>query len=575
MEYLSHTLNLAIIYIVLTVSLNLILGFGGMASMAHAAFFCIGGYVSTLVTMKLGLGFLSGLAVATLSTGVLGGLLAAPFIRVREEYLLLFTLAFQMAVYHLMLSLHGITGGDSGIFGVPNLEVFGVSAGSPQGAIPFMLIFVALVYYVCLKLTRSPFGRVLKGIREDESTVKSLGKNVIRFKVLIFMVGTGIAAAAGSVFAHYTRFINPTIGSLDESILIIAMVVLGGTANLWGSAVGALILIVIPEILNFLPGTTNLVVPLRGLIYGVLLILFVRFRPEGIVPEYFTRRGQAITTGIEKRRFEVPDLSLRKLDGMSAGRTPGDGTILEVKGLCRSFGGIQAVDQFSMGLERGKITALVGPNGCGKTTAFNMITGFLKPDTGRIHYEDRDITNLPAHRMAGMGIVRSWQDVRVFQGMTVLDNVLLARQNQDGERLRKLFFVPWRMKKEQKVHLEKALFYLEIAGLHYHALEIARNLSYAEQKLLAIARLLATEASVLLLDEPSSGVDPNWVENLMQIIRELSRSGKTICIVEHNLEVVRETSDTVYFMAEGRKVAQGKAETLMAAPALREIYFGT
>jgi branched-chain amino acid transport system permease protein len=176
--------------------------------------------------------------------------------------------------------------------------------------------------------------------------------------------------------------------------------------------------------------------------------------------------------------------------------------------------------------------------------------------------------------MTGMGIVRSWQDVRVFQGMTVLDNVLLARQNQGGERLRKLFFVPWHVKKEQEMHLEQALFYLEIVGLRNHALEIARNLSFAEQKLLAVARLLATEATVLLLDEPSSGVDPNWVKNLMQIIRELSRSGKTICIVEHNLEVVRETSDTVYFMAEGRKVAQGKAEALMANPELREIYFG-
>jgi branched-chain amino acid transport system permease protein len=574
LEYLSHTLNVAIIYVVLTLSLNLILGFGGMVSMAHAAFFCIGGYVSTLVTMKLGLGFISGLAVATLSTGILGGLLAAPFIRVREEYLLLFTLAFQMAVYHLMLSLYEVTGGDSGIFGVPNLEIFGLSASSPQSAIPFMLVFVAIVYYVCLKLTRSPFGRVLKGIREDESTVRSLGKNAIQFKVLVFMVGTGIAAAAGSVFAHYTRFINPTIGNLDESILIIAMVVLGGTANLWGSAVGALLLIVIPEILNFLPGTTNLIVPLRGLIYGILLILFVRFRPEGIVPEYFMRRGQTHTPGVEKSGFGVPDLSLRKLDNVNPGRTSGDGTLLEVKGLCRAFGGIQAVDNFSMGLEKGKITALVGPNGCGKTTAFNMITGFLKPDKGRIHYGTRDITNLPAHKMAGMGIVRSWQDVRIFQGMTVLDNVLLARQNQGGERLRKLFFSPWRMKRERKIHLERALFYLDIAGLRYHAWEIARNLSYAEQKLLAISRLLATEASVLLLDEPSSGVDPNWVKNLMQIIRELSRSGKTICIVEHNLEVVRETSDTVYFMAEGRKVAQGQAEALMADPELREIYFG-
>jgi branched-chain amino acid transport system permease protein len=572
-EYLTHTLNLALVYVLLTVSLNLILGYGGMASMAHAAFFCIGGYLSAIVTMHWGCNFLVGIGLAIIVTAAVGGALAAPFIRVHEEYLILFTIAFQMVVFLLMLSLPGITGGDSGIFGVPGPRLFGLAPQGPIHFLPFMVVFVLMVYFVAFKITHSPFGRVLKGIREDEMSVTSLGKDVKKFKIMIFMVGTGIAAGAGGIFAHYSQFINPSIGTLDESILIIAMVVLGGTANLWGSAVGAFLLILIPEGLTFLPGASDLIVPLRSFIYGFLLILFMRFRPEGLVPEY-----------LHLRRFEKKDETVKlpsPAEMLSRQAHPGTKeetlsgqSLLEVQGLSRSFGGLKAVDDFSMTLEKAKVTALVGPNGCGKTTAFNLVTGFLKPDQGRIFFQQKDITNLPAHKMPHIGIVRSWQDVRNFQGMTVLDNVLVANQDQSGERLRKLFFTPWRVKKEENENLEKALFYLDKVGLLKKRWEIARNLSYAEQKLLAIARLLSTGAEVLLLDEPSSGVDPNWVKRLMGIIRDLAEAGKTVCIVEHNLEVVRGVSDTVYFMAEGKKISQGKAEELMADPKLGEIYFG-
>ena len=574
MEYLSHTLNLAFIFVVLTVSLNLILGYGGMASMAHAAFFCIGGYVSTIVTMNLDWNFLAGIPIAIIATAAFGGILAAPFIRVQEEYLILFTIAFQMVIFHLMLSFYNITGGDSGIFGVPKPEFLGFEVETPAHFLPFMALFVFLVYWVCLKITKSPFGRVLKGIREDDRAVTSLGKNVIKFKVIIFMVGTGIAAGAGSVFAHYTQFISPAIGSLDESILIIAMVVLGGTANLWGSAVGAFLLIIIPEILNFLPGASNLIVPLRGFIYGALLILFMRFRPEGLIPEYFhLKRSKKKPFAKDSRPLDVnAEKDQRNLSGFKY--DVGQGPILEVKGISKSFGGLKAVDNFFMSLERNKITALVGPNGCGKTTAFNLVTGFLKPDNGQIYFQDKEITHVPPHRMPHSGIARSWQDVRVFQGMTVLDNLLIAGQNQSGESLLKLFFMPWRVKKEEVANLRTALSYLERVGLLEKASEIASSLSFAEQKLLAVARLLTTGAEILLLDEPSSGVDPNWVEQFMGIIKDVAKSGKTICIVEHNLEVVRGISDTVYFMAEGRKIAQGSAEELMADPKLGEIYFG-
>ena len=574
MEYLAHTLNLALIFVVLTVSLNLILGYGGMASMAHAVFFCIGGYVSAIVTMNLECNFLIGVVSAILATAAVGGALAAPFIRVQEEYLILFTIAFQMVVFHLMMSLYNITGGDSGIFGVPSPEIFGFTVETPAHFLPFIAVFVVIVYYVVFKVTKSPFGRVLKGIREDEMVVSSLGKNVIKCKVIVFMVGTGIAAGAGGIFAHYTQFISPSIGSLDESILIIAMVVLGGTANLWGSAVGAFLLIIIPEILNFLPGASDLIVPLRGFIYGILLILFMRFRPEGLIPEYFhlrrAKKAGMKATPLHRALNGYSEAAKAQQDGS---KNP-EGPILEVRGLSKSFGGLKAVDNFFMELERSKITALVGPNGCGKTTAFNLITGFLKPDKGRIRFRDQDITNLPAHRMAHIGLARSWQDVRIFQGMTVLDNLLVARQAQAGESLLKLFMMPWRVKRQEAQNMKAAFSYLESVGLAEKGFEIARNLSFAEQKLLAIARLLTTEAQILLLDEPSSGVDPNWVEQFMEIIRGLAGSGKTICIVEHNLEVVRGISDTVYFMAEGRKMAQGSAEDLMADPKLGEIYFG-
>ncbi|MBW2355018.1 MAG: hypothetical protein JRF51_17630, partial [Deltaproteobacteria bacterium] len=367
MEYLAHTLNLAFIFVVLTVSLNLILGYGGMASMAHAVFFCIGGYISAIVTMNLGCNFLIGVLIAIVATAIVGGALAAPFIRVQEEYLILFTIAFQMVMFHLMMSLYNITGGDSGIFGVPSPQFFGFTVETSAQFLPFMAVFLILVYFVALKVTKSPYGRVLKGIREDETAVSSLGKNVIKFKVIVFMVGTGIAAGAGGIFAHYTQFISPTIGSLDESILIIAMVVLGGTANLWGSAVGAFLLIIIPEILNFLPGASDLIVPLRGFIYGALLILFMRFRPEGLIPEYFhLKRG--------KKTEPKSKISLSIEGGHSQATRPlkdegseQEGSILEVKGLSKSFGGLKAVDNFFMDLEKSKITALVGPNGCGKT----------------------------------------------------------------------------------------------------------------------------------------------------------------------------------------------------------------
>ena len=399
-------------------------------------------------------------------------------------------------------------------------------------------------------------------MREDETATIALGKNLLRFKAQVFLIAGMMAGAAGSLFAHYMEFINPYSFTLHESIFIIAIVIVGGTANIGGSALGAFILILIPEALRFLRVGEDLAAPIREIIYGALLVLFMFFRPQGLLPEYM---------GI-KRRMKIP--SPEEAPEAQPSSTSKNSRPLSTEGIAKSFGGLRAVKNFTFSLERGKVIALVGPNGAGKTTVFNLLSGFLRPDEGRIFYEGKDITGYPPYRTCQLGISRSFQDVRIFGGMTVLENVMVAFPRQRGERILDIFLFPWRVRREEERNMRKAMRYLTFVGLQDKPFEIARNLSFAEQKLLAIARILATEGEVFLLDEPTSGVDPAWVGEILKRVEEVARMGKAICIIEHNLDVVRGLADWVYFMDHGEIIAEGEPEKLLRDPHLAEIYFG-
>lgn len=574
MDYVIHVVIIALIFVILAVSLNLLIGYTGLVSMAHAAFFGVGAYTTAIVALQFGVNLLLAMVVGILLSAIMGIVIAVPALRTKNEYFILLTLGFQMVIYGLMVNLVGVTGGRGGLVGIPRPSIFGLDFLSPASYLPLVFILAVLSFAICWRIAHSPFGRVLKGIREDETATRSLGKDIVRFKILVFMVSGGIAAVAGGIFSGYVTFINPFSFSLHEGIFIIALVVLGGSANLWGSVLGAFLLIGIPEALRFLQVGTEIIDPLRVAIYGVLLIIFMRFRPQGLIPEYvraFTKGPRPVEPLPQGAKSAARQAKLGQYQSR-AEATPQ--IILEAIEINKSFGGLRAVDGLSFSMESGKITSLVGPNGCGKTTAFNLITGFLVPDGGKIYFRGQDITKLPPHRLAQMGIARSWQDVRIFPGMTVLDNVLMARQNQRGESLIWLFLSPWRVAQQEEENCRQAMEYLGFVGLTDKAMEMAGSLSFAEQKLLGLARLLATEAEVLLLDEPAAGVDPAWVDQIMALIHRLADSGKTICIVEHNLDVVRGVADTVYFLQEGKQIAKGTATALMADPKLAEIYFG-
>jgi branched-chain amino acid transport system permease protein len=568
-DYLVHIVDVVLVYAALAASLNLILGYGGMASMCHAALFGIGAYTSALVTMHLGVHFLVGMAAAAAVSGALGIALALPSLKIRDEYLILFTSAFQLVVWGLMVNEVTLTGGESGLSAIPRPTLLGLRFSTPRSYLPLIGVLVAAMFLVCWRVGHSPFGRVLRCIREDEPSTASLGKNVLRFKALTFLVGGAVAGAAGSLLAHYNAYVNPVNFSLDASILVVAMVVLGGSANIFGSAVGSAVLIAIPEALRFVPGTATLIGPLRTAIFGGLLVLFMRFRPEGLVPEHARAR---------RTRRRLPQLSREETDRLVAldQPTPLDPSVpvLEVVDVSKHFGGIQAVSGFSMTLTPGKVTTLIGPNGCGKTTVFNMVSGFLSPNGGAIRVRGEDVTRCQPHELVSRGVVRSWQDVRVFRGMTVLDNVMAAIPNQLGERLRALLLRPFAVARQERENARRALAYLTFVGLSAKALELAGELSFAEQKRVALTRLLIQKPSILLLDEPAAGLDRASIEYMGGENLKLAQAGRTICLVEHNLDVVKGLSDESVFMDQGRAVRKATPEQLMQDPELARIYFG-
>jgi len=246
----------------------------------------------------------------------------------------------------------------------------------------------------------------------------------------------------------------------------------------------------------------------------------------------------------------------------------------EIEGLTKDFGGLRAVDGFSCTVERGKVTSLIGPNGAGKTTVFNLISGFVRPTAGRVRYRDRDITGMEPDRIVALGLARTFQDLRLFHRMTALENVMLGLQKQPGERLAHAVFARAVLRAERAGARARAGAILEELGLGAQAGELAQNLAYGEQKLLAIARAMATEADLLLLDEPAAGLGREAMETVLGVIRGLVRRGRTVILVDHHMEAVMDVSDRVVVLDAGRKIAEGEPDAVQRDEEVVRVYLG-
>jgi branched-chain amino acid transport system permease protein len=604
MQQFYNQATLIAIYAIYAISLNVLLGYSGQLSVAHAAFGAVGGYIAAYLGLNHGWAFIPCLLIGGVGAGVAGMLASLPASYLDVRYMILLTLALSTAILAVVGAIPAL-GGATGLTSLPFPSVFGTTLLEPSQWFRVCLVIGLIVLFICWRMVHSPFGRVLRGVREDELATRGVGKNVVRYKVTVFGVTAAMAGIAGALISYYDSSIQPGAFDLSQSLEIIAMVVIGGTANLLGSILGATILTLVGYILsNVINLSTTTTGYVQLFIYGALIIAFMMLLPQGLLRERWTI--ERLVDRIRHRStaaLDVADGGLHAADGSGRGAvhssgpdvvhadgvTPATGPVadangqgsgagriaLEATGLRKYFGGIRAADELSLQLRTGQITGLIGPNGAGKTTVFNLLTRVIPPDAGVVTLSDNEVTDWTPNRIATSGMSRSYQDVRIFARMSVLENVLIAIPHQPGESFINLFLRPLAVRKFEREARRKAMEHLQFVGLAEHADAAAGSLAFGEQKLLALARLLATEAEVLLLDEPASGIDIDGVERMLQLIEQLRDRGKSVCIVEHNLHVVERLADRVYFMESGRITAEGTMTELMQQERLSEVYFGS
>ncbi len=286
MEYFLHILVITGIYVILTLSLNLVVGYTGLAALGHAAFSCVGAYASSLLALNYGVSPWIGLLIGACVAAILGIFIGAPSLRLKGDYLAIATFGLGVIVYSVAKNWMSVTRGPMGLPGIPGFSFFGIQLSSVWTYLILVAFFVFLTYFIIRRVVKSPFGRILRGIREDEIATLAMGKDVNKHKIMVFVIGAFFAGIAGSLYAHYITFIDPSSFTVMESIAILLMVVFGGMGSLGGSFVGAAILVIFPELLRFLGMPSSVAAPLRQMIYGLLLIVLMLYRPQGILGKY-------------------------------------------------------------------------------------------------------------------------------------------------------------------------------------------------------------------------------------------------------------------------------------------------
>jgi branched-chain amino acid transport system permease protein len=291
LNYLFHIFTVIGIYVILSASLNLIAGYAGLLSIAHAAFYGVGAYAAALMALKVNSPFLVNIFCAIIVSGILGALVGIPSLRIRDDYFVIATFAFQVITFSVLNNWVSFTSGPMGLPGIPQPVVFGLKISSHVAFLILTALLCTLTLWICWKVVRSPFGRVLRAIREDEVFAQAVGKNVAAYKILIFVIGAGLAATAGVLYAYYISFIDPTSFTVMESIFIISIVIIGGAGSMWGPVVGSVVLVTLPELLRFIGLPSSVAANIRQILYGGLLVVFMMLRPQGLVGEYRFEKG--------------------------------------------------------------------------------------------------------------------------------------------------------------------------------------------------------------------------------------------------------------------------------------------
>lgn len=574
------------IYALLGLSLNIVLGEVGLFNLGHAAFYAIGAYTTGILYTQLDIPIILLLPISALVAGGFAFLVTSPIIHLRGDYLCIVTIGIgEIVRITAQNNPFGLTNGPNGITGIGNPDLGLFALRTPTQFYFYIWIVVGLVIIGLLNLQKSRIGRAWNYIREDEIAAEANGIDVRHYKLLAFVIGTALAGIAGNIYGSKMMIISPDNFTFMESCLIFVIVLLGGLGSIPGNLLGAAIIVVFPELFRQFASY-------RLLFFGVALVLMMVFRPGGILPRRRDRagiRGLGISNlpGDENEflenvlkkgppvshkpgRVQEPDLNI----GTVANTTADNGIVLETKDVTVRFGGLVAVSDFDLVVRKGQITSLIGPNGAGKTTLFNAITGIYRPTAGKVIFRGEEITGLKPHKIIPKGMARTFQNIRLFPSMTCIENVMSSPHCHARSGVWSSMLRTPAQKKEEHHILEVAAYRLHQIGLWEFRNELAKNLPYGKQKLLEIARALATDPELLILDEPSSGLNDKETEELMEFLTKIKEEGFTLLLIEHDMNVVMGISDTVTVMDMGCKIAEDLPQNIYNNPKVIEAYLG-
>ena len=609
-------------YATLALGLNIVVGFAGLLDLGYAAFFAIGAYTYGVLTayqlqppwnsfwevfhtlglaapvpadigdgmvVHFTLSFWLALPLAGGLAAFFGILFGFPTLRLRGDYLAIVTLGFGEIVPIVVRNWSDLTNGAAGLNGVAAPQLFGWSFG--VNSVPYYyvaIIMVAFGIFFSIRLRDSRIGRAWMAIRDDEIAAGAMGVDRTKFKLLAFAIGAAFGGMTGVFYVAKLQTATPEMFGFPVSVMILVMVVFGGIGSVWGVVLGAFILQLLQswwlqdltqwtQAFGKLVGSNVLAhadfVQSIELIFGIILVLMMLFRRQGLIPA--VRHQKALTFDQQHAEVRRGGFSDLKLQGLGGDVRTG-AAALEIKGVTVRFGGLTALNKVDITVPTGSVVAVIGPNGSGKSTLFNAITGLVEAEEGSIRFHGEELIGLAPHEILQKGVARTFQNLRLFINMSVLDNALVSQHSRLKTGVFRAIFRPPSTRAEEKGAREWAMEVFAIFGnrLVPRVEQLVTGLSYANRRRIEIARALASRPRILLLDEPTAGMNPAETLELAEQIKSLNDLGLTVLLIEHKLDVVTRLADTVYVLDHGDVIAAGKPDEVRKDEEVLRAYLG-
>jgi branched-chain amino acid transport system permease protein len=554
-SYDLRVFTLAGVYALLTLGYQFIFGHAGALALTQGTFFGVGAYITALLALNLGWGFAATAPLAIAGPVLLALVVAAPVLRLESHYFALATLGIGQVMLLVAVHWQSLTGGANGLPGVPGIVLFGwtVPRGLPLAA--FVWGLVAIGALLAWRLTRGLLGRAYTVMRENDIAAMSLGIDIWHLRFVAFLLSAVFAGLAGALYVHTIRVISPEVLEFHVMVATLTMAVVGGRTGIAGAILGAFLLVHLPEWFRFLDKYYLIA-------YGAVLLAMIIVAPWGLVGGLARLRARLFP--------EPPPAAPRAVPLVARARRTGAGPLLEVRDLAIAFGGVRALDGVSLALERGEIFGLIGPNGSGKTTLVNCVTRIYTPQSGTIVFAGEDVTRLAPYEVARRGIARTFQSVNLVDDLSALDNVAVARAGLERSGVRRALGDDGL--ERARGHAMALLERLDVGEV---AMQPCGGLAYGLKRRVEIARALALEPALVLLDEPAAGLNAAEQADLAARLRALATDGLTLLVIEHNMPFLMPLAHRLACLDYGRLIASGTPAEIRAHPRVIEAYLGT